>query len=216
LICAAGTITGDGEPRARSVESTLGPPPEEFFDKVSEYASLGVGAREAWQRLLVKQHYRKGEHLVIQGQPTRNVFFVLSGLLLQYHVGEDGEAVVKRFFLEQSFAASTSALLTQSLSDFSIKALEPASVWEYDFQKFKDLVRDHRDIGAFYIGYMERHWIVEKEPLEISFRTEDARRKYVRFLDTYPGLETRIRQHEIAAFLGITPTQLSRIRAARR
>lgn len=188
----------------------------EFFDKVSEYASLSVGAREAWQNLLVKQNYGKGEHLVIQGQPTRKVFFVLSGLLLQYHVGEDGEAIVKRFFLEQSFAASTSALLTGNLSNFSIKALEPVSVWEYDFRKFKGLVQEHREIAAFYIAYMERHWIVEKEPLEVSFRADDARRKYARFLEIYPGLETRIRQHEVAAFLGITPTQLSRIRSDRR
>lgn len=189
---------------------------DEFFDKVSEYAKLSANAREAWRKLLVKRQYRKDEHLVIQGQPSRNIFFVLDGLLLQYHVREGGEAVVKRFFLEQSFAASTSALLTGSVSDFSIKALEPASVWEYDFRKFKGLVQDHRDIAAFYIGYMERHWIVEKEPLEISFRTDDARRRYARFLETYPGLETRIRQHEVAAFLGITPTQLSRIRANRR
>ena len=189
---------------------------DEFFDKVSEYASLGAGAREAWQRLLVKQHYRKGEHLVFQGQTTQNIFFVLSGLLVQYHVGDGGEAIVKRFFLEQSFAASTSALLNESLSDFSIKALEPVSVWQYDFRKFKSLVRDYPEIAAFYIAYMERHWIVEKEPLEVSFRTDDARRKYARFLETYPGLERRIRQHEVAAFLGITPTQLSRIRSNRR
>ncbi|HWW57930.1 MAG TPA: Crp/Fnr family transcriptional regulator [Sphingopyxis sp.] len=189
---------------------------DEFFEKVSEYASLDAAAREAWQKLLVKQDYRKNEHLVVQGQPTRNIFFVESGLLLQYHVGEGGEAMVKRFFLERSFAASTSALLTEAASDFSIRALEPVSVWAYDFRRFKDLVRDHRDIANFYIGYMERHWVVEKEPLEISFRNDDARRKYARFLEAYPGLEKRIRQHEVAAFLGITPTQLSRIRSGRR
>jgi len=186
---------------------------DEFFGKVREYASLNEGAREAWRRLLVKRDYRKGELLVTQGQPTRNVFFVSRGLLLQYHVSEDGEAVVKRFFLEHSFAASTSALLSGSESNFSIKAREPVTVWEYDFLKFKALVRDHPDIATFYIRYMERHWIVEKEPLEISFRNDDARRRYARFLGTYPGLEERIRQHEVAAFLGITPTQLSRIRA---
>lgn len=186
---------------------------DEFFSKVAEYSSLDADAREAWRALLTKREYAKGELLVTQGQPIRSIFFVLHGLLLQYHIGEGGEAIVKRFFLEHHFAASTSALLTGSESDFSIKALEPVTVWEYDFQKFKALVREHPDIAAFYIGYMERHWIVEKEPLEISFRNDDGRRKYARFLETYPGLEKRIRQHEVAAFLGITPTQLSRIRA---
>lgn len=188
----------------------------EFFGKVAEYTQLGAVSRRAWHALLVGRHYAKGQLLVTQGQPTRNVFFVLRGLVLQYHVSKDGEAIVKRFFLEHGFAASTSALLTESESAFSIKALEPVTVLEYDFMKFKGLARDHPDIAAFYIGYMERHWIIEKEPLEISFRNDDARRKYARFLETYPGLEERIRQHEIAAFLGITPTQLSRIRASPR
>lgn len=187
---------------------------DEFFNKVTEYASIDERAREAWCALLVKRDYQKGDLLVTQGELTRNVFFVLRGLLLQYHINEDGDAIVKRFFLEHGFAASTSALLTDGASDFSIRALEPVTVWEYNFARFKALVRDHPDIAAFYIGYMERHWIVEKEPLEISFRNDDARRKYTRFLESHPGLEKRIRQHEIAAFLGVTPTQLSRVRTA--
>ena len=164
----------------------------------------------------MKREYREGAYLVTQGQRTRNIFYVVQGLLLQYHLSPDGDAIVKRIFPVRSFAASTRALLTETDSDFSIKALDPVVVWEYDFSSFKALVQHHPDIAAFYIRYMERHWIVEKEPLEISFRNEDARAKYARFLKTYPGLETRIRQHEIAAFLGVTPTQLSRIRADRR
>lgn len=198
------------------MESRLRAMTDIFFAKVAEYADLDEHGQEAWRALLAPRNCRKGELLVTQGEQTRHIFFVVRGLLLQYHVGEDGEAIVKRFFLEHGFAASTSALLTGDPSDFSIKALEDVSVLHYDFRKFKELVREHPDIAAFYIRYMERHWIVEKEPLEISFRTEDARRKYARFLKTYPGLEQRIRQHEVAAFLGITPTQLSRIRAASR
>jgi CRP-like cAMP-binding protein len=195
------------------MEPALPATTDDFFSKVTEYTGLGEAAREAWHRLLVKRTYRKSELLVTQGQPARSIFFVLHGLLLQYHLSEGGETVVKRFFLERSFAASTSALLTGSDSNFSIKAIEPVTVLEYDFLQFKALVRDHPDIAAFYIRYMERHWIIEKEPLEISFRKDDARRKYAHFLETYPGLEKRIRQHEVAAFLGITPTQLSRVRA---
>lgn len=110
----------------------------------------------------MKREYRKGAYLVTQGQRTRNIFYVVQGLLLQYHLSPDGDAIVKRFFPEGSFAASTSALLTERDSDFSIKALEPVVVWEYDFSSFKALVQHHPDIAAFYIRYMERHWIVEK------------------------------------------------------
>ncbi len=189
---------------------------EDFFDKVGEYAKLGNRSRSAWNALLTSRHYAKGAHLVGQGELTRHVYFVRQGLLAQYHTDEEGDVIVKRFFLEQGFAASTSALLTASESAFSIRAVEPVTVWEYDFLRFKALVREYPDIAAFYIAYMERHWVIEKEPLEISFRNDDANQKYARFRKIYPGLEARVKQHEIAAFLGVTPTQLSRIRSASR
>jgi hypothetical protein len=61
--------------------------------------------------------------------------------------------------------------------------------------------------------YLEIHWVVEKEPQEISLRYESAKSRYLQFLHQYPTLESRLKQHEIAAYLGVIPTQLSRIRA---
>ncbi len=96
---------------------------------------------------------------------------------------------------------------------FTIKALEPSVVLEYNFNDFKQLTEKYSDIAAMYIRYMELHWIIEKEPLEIAFRSDTAKTRYIQFLKNYPTLEPRLKQHEVAAFLGITPTQLSRIRA---
>lgn len=58
---------------------------------------------------------------------------------------------------------------------------------------------------------MEVHWIIEKEPLEISLRHFDAKVRYEEFLKKYPQLVKRLKKHHIASYLGITPTQLSRI-----
>lgn len=69
------------------------------------------------------------------------------------------------------------------------------------------------DMAALYIRYLEIHWVVEKEPLEISLRYDTAKSRYTAFLQQFPALEHRLKQHEVASYLGITPTQLSRIRA---
>jgi hypothetical protein len=61
---------------------------------------------------------------------------------------------------------------------------------------------------------MERHWIIEKEPDEISFRHDDAMRRYRDFIKKDPHLHKRLKQHHIAAWLGITPESLSRLRRA--
>jgi hypothetical protein len=63
----------------------------------------------------------------------------------------------------------------------------------------------------FYIAYNELHWIIEKEPLEIAFRTETSAKRYDDFLKKYPNLVKRLKKQHISSYLGITPTQLSRI-----
>jgi NADPH-dependent 7-cyano-7-deazaguanine reductase QueF len=43
-------------------------------------------------------------------------------------------------------------------------------------QKTDRTIEQYPDIASFYIYYMERHWIIEKKPLEISFRYDSARK----------------------------------------
>jgi CRP-like cAMP-binding protein len=102
-------------------------------------------------------------------------------------------------------------MLAGTPSAFSIVALEDTKVLSYKFAEFKKLTQQHGDIASFYIHYIERHWIIEKEPLEISFRYDTARKRYTDFLSAHPGLVRRLKKHQIASYLGITPTQLSRL-----
>ncbi|MCF2506102.1 Crp/Fnr family transcriptional regulator [Dyadobacter sp. CY107] len=186
---------------------------EVFFKKVRQYTQLTQEAEAAWAKLLVRKVYKKNDFLISEGQVPRKVSFITEGLFSQYFTASDGNVVIKKFFMESQFAASVVAMLKKEPSIFTIKALENSVVWEYDFAQFKKLTLEYEDIAAFYISYMELHWIIEKEPLEISFRYDTASVKYAHFLRSHPALEDRLKQHEIASYLGITPTQLSRIRS---
>ena len=99
-------------------------------------------------------------------------------------------------------------------SVFSITAIENSLVLEYDFSAFRALATKFPDIAAFYIAYLERHWIIEKEPGEIALRQDDALKRYRDFIVREPELHKRLKQHHIAAWLGITPESLSRLRRA--
>jgi CRP-like cAMP-binding protein len=85
-------------------------------------------------------------------------------------------------------------------------------VLEYNFSDFRKLVDKHEDLAAFYIRYMEKHWIVEKEPEEISLRHDTAAVRYANFVQHDPALARRLKQHHIAAWLGISPESLSRLK----
>ena len=64
----------------------------------------------------------------------------------------------------------------------------------------------------FQINYLETHWLLEKEPKEIGYLQFEAKDRYLTFLDDFNHIANRLPQYHIASYLGITPTQLSRIR----
>ena len=183
-----------------------------FFKKIQNYANLSPLSRASWQSLLRPQVYKRGENFIPLGQVPERVGFVVEGLFSQEYVSETGDATIKYFFPEGRFAASVGAMLTRTPSSFAVVALEDSLLLCYDFAKFKGLTERYSDIASFYIRYMERHWIIEKEPLEVSFRHDTALTRYQKFQETYPGLAQRLKKHQIASYLGITPTQLSRLR----
>ncbi len=187
------------------------PEAEIFLTKMSSYQPLSTEARLAWSGILRKKTYKKGENFVSEGQLTHKAAFVLEGLFSQYYTADNGDVVIKYFFPELRLAASVTAILSRTPSIFTISAIENTVALEYDFFEFKKLAQQHSDIAFFYINYLERHWIMEKEPLEISLRHDSAKTRYDEFLAKYPQLVKRLKKHHIAAYLGITPTQLSRI-----
>jgi CRP-like cAMP-binding protein len=51
-----------------------------------------------------------------------------------------------------------------------------------------------------------------KEEKELLLLTESPQARYQHFLQRFPELDARVPDHQIAAYLGITPISLSRIR----
>ncbi|WP_256333804.1 Crp/Fnr family transcriptional regulator, partial [Epilithonimonas sp. FP105] len=124
---------------------------------------------------------------------------------------DPGNIIYKLFFEENSFCASTSSIIQESPSEFSIVALEDSEVIVYSANIFRKLITEHHDLALFQIAYLEKNWVVKKEPLEINLKSESAKQRY-KELHANQKLFNRLKQHQIASYLGITPTQLSRIR----
>jgi CRP-like cAMP-binding protein len=184
-----------------------------FFERFESYGRLSSESKTAMSEILKPALYNRNDYFIRDGQSPRNVALVCKGLFSQYFTAPNGDVIIKRFFPEGYYCASMSALLSGGPSDFTIKALEDTTVLEYDYQAFKRLTKTHSDIADAYIRYLEIHWVIEKEPQEIALRYETAKSRYQAFLKQFASLEGRLKQHEIAAYLGVTPTQLSRIRA---
>ncbi|WP_243739422.1 Crp/Fnr family transcriptional regulator [Flavicella sediminum] len=178
----------------------------ESYHAISEASWLKIAA------LIQFQDLEKNALLLRNGQIAKNIHFVCKGALRAYITDAAGNSYNKNIFLENDFAGSTVSYLLQKPSNFSLEALENTTLIHLDYKKYRQLIDTHLDLKNFYIAYLEKNWILEKEQREVSLVMENATERYRDLLLKHPNIDQRIQQLHIASHLGITPTQLSRIR----
>ncbi len=172
---------------------------------------------ETWQELsqiCVPIHLRKHQFFSRAGEIPLSFGFVYSGLLRAFVTDINGNDYNKIFFTENSLPAAIVALLTNAPSTFAIEALEDSQMLKINFKQYRHLLQRCADLKWFQILYLEKNWVVGKEQREVALVQTNATERYFEFKQNYPFLEGRIPQFHIASHLGITPTQLSRIRKA--
>ena len=94
----------------------------------------------------------------------------------------------------------------------AFEAIEESLIIEIDFSGYRKLMIERSDLKLFQIYYLEKNWLLAKDAREIEIVQEDATVRFLRFVHENPTLVERLPQYHIASHLGITPTQLSRIR----
>lgn len=179
---------------------------------MDSYYSL---SRETWSKLTALCQFKRiDKHTVLyrSGEIPLTFAFVYSGLLRVFAIDEHGNQYNKNFFDEGKFPGSMAALLTSTPSQFTIDALESSAIVEINFKGYRDLLIEQHDLKLFQIYYLEKNWLLAKDAREVEIVQENATQRYQRFLREYPGLVDRLPQYHIASHLGVTPTQLSRIR----
>jgi len=185
---------------------------ETLKSKFNSYAPISPNSWQLIENILEFQSVKKGELLLRNGDIAKHIYFICQGALRTFIMDATGNTYNKNIFLEGDFAGSTASSLQQTPSEFSIETLEDAVLININYQKYRELIFQNEDLKNFYITYLEKHWVIEKEQREISLVMENATERYLQLLSKHPDISERIALHHIASHLGITPTQLSRIR----
>lgn len=170
---------------------------------------------KTWNELKKISEYieiNKNDSIDYINERSNSFFFVAKGLLRAFTVDEKGGEYNKIFFTEGMFPGSMISLLKNEPSQLEIQALENCALIKIDFKKYRELLLKSEDLKLFQIYYLEKNWLIKMELKDISFVQKDAHERYEDFLEAFPNLEARLPQYHIASHLGITPTQLSRIR----
>lgn len=180
--------------------------------KLESYSFISENSWKLVESILQFQEIKKNEILLRNGQIAKKIHFVCKGTLRAYVTDLDGNVYNKNIFLENDFAGSTVSYLLNTPSNFTLEALEDTTLISFDYKKYRQLIESHIDLKNFYIAYLEKNWIIEKEQREVSLVMQNATERYLKLRKLHPNIDQRIPQLHIAAHLGISATQLSRIR----
>ena len=184
----------------------------QFKEKLATYAPITQATWNKVCSMISFLQFSRNQTVVSYNEIARSMYFICKGAVRAFITDSKGNTYNKNLFLDGDFAGSKASLLQQQPSLFTLEALEDSILISIDYQKFKQLVYSCDDLKHFYISYLEHHWVIEKEQREISLVMDHATKRYTDLLQRHPTIDRRIAQHHIASHLGITPTQLSRIR----
>lgn len=181
-------------------------------ETMESYAPISDKTWSLIQTICKLRALKKFEILYRAGEIPESYAFVCSGLIRGFVTDEKGNEYNKKFFPERQFPGAMASLLTSKPSVFIFEALEDSLVIEINFSAYRKLLIERNDLKLYQIHYLEQNWLLAKDAREIEIVQEDATQRYLRFVQEQPSLAKRLTQYHIASHLGITPTQLSRIR----
>jgi len=185
---------------------------EQLRQTCRQYYNFSDESFEDFKNICFIKEMQKGEILQDTYSKAEYIYFICKGVLRTYYLSEDGSIYTKNLFSENHFSASKVSLITKEDSYLNIDVLEDSTLIYIDFQMYKKLIETKIEFKDFYINYLEKNWVIIKEKNEISLILDDATTRYQNFIEENPNIQNRIPLHHIANHLGITPTQLSRIR----
>lgn len=185
---------------------------QKFREKIDSYFPISEASLQQLLAIATVVNLKKNETLIQQGFVARQFCFLYSGYIIAYITDDLGKKYTKNIATKNDFIASTVSSILHQPSKFTIKAVTDCILLSLPYKPFRELLFQRDDLQLFYIHYLEKNWVIAKEEREVSIVMEDAQMRYEKLLRSHPDIETHVPLQDIACHLGITPTQLSRIR----
>lgn len=153
--------------------------------------------------------YKKGTYFARQGEMNDKIGFNTEGIFAMQILKEDGAEYVKSFIKKNEFLLAT--FNENEPNPVSILTVVDSVILEAKYSDVKILFGKYPVLEHLYRKEIEKETEFAYSRLEQT-ATLQASVRYELFKKQFSKLEDLIPQYLIASYLGITPTQLSRIK----
>lgn len=180
-----------------------------FFNSIGP---LSGELQELMSEVFVFDELKKGDYFIKKGYCAKEIAFLESGIVRAYYINNDGKEYNKTFFSAPTIIGSYASLISKQKNEVAQQALTDCRIWKASFDKIEKLSDGNIEIERLRRKIAENYFLIN-EKKEIEMALLDAEERYAILQNEYPGIELQIPQYHIASYLGISATQLSRIRS---
>jgi CRP-like cAMP-binding protein len=156
------------------------------------------------------RRYRKGDYVLRIGDYCRFIGFLNSGLIVNTIIDE-GKEIACNFIFENCFFTYTEGITNNAPSHKNSIALEDCEMLVLEKERLQlifSLNQKFETLFSQILAEEVRNLLQNEE----SSRTQSVEKRYLQFIDSFPGAFNRIPLKYIAGYLGIEPPSLSRLR----
>ena len=155
--------------------------------------------------------FKKGVFLLREGVAANEYYLLEEGLVRAFVHDYDNNEITTEFFTKNEIVIIPSSLFQKIPSKENLQAITDCTLWKIDYDKFQELfhsIEAFREWGRMWFSFQV--FAIKQRSLEMI--TETATNRYLKLMKEKPQIIQNAPLKQIASYLGITDSSLSRIR----
>ena len=153
----------------------------------------------------------KGKFLLQPGTHVKHEYFVVKGCLKAYYLDKKGNKNIVQFAIENWWLGDFDAFYNQTPASLHIEAVEDSTLLAINYDELQ-LLFQQAPIFERYFRILVTSAFISLRKRVVSSLGKNTKERYLEFCESYPNIEDRVPNYQIANYLGVSAESLSRVR----
>ncbi|MBQ0786250.1 MAG: Crp/Fnr family transcriptional regulator [Oceanihabitans sp.] len=166
---------------------------------------------QVFRSVLMEVSIAKGQFLLKPGTNVKHQYFVIKGCLKAYYLDEKGTKHIIQFAIENWWIGDFEAFYNQAPAKLYIEAIEDAQLLAIPYDGLQKIYKEVPIFERYFRILITKAFIAQSKRI-LSTQEKNTQQRYLEFCTSYPQIEDRVANYDIANYLGVSPENLSRAR----